>query len=471
MRFNSIRIGAPRRARGPWLWVLAVAGLGAGVLLAAVLSLPTVTAVYPASGATQVSARTPIRLTFNRLMNPASLANALQFNPPQTGAQTWDGRQLIFTPALPWPEKSVVTVTLTGGQSANGLPLLQRPTWSFTVAGQRLAYLAGAVPNLWLMPLDEGTGAYTLTAEAEGIYNFDISPDGTRAVYAALRPDGGADVRLINLDGTEARAVVLCPGEACLSPVFSPDGAHIAYERQAVISDAVTGATFGDSHIYLYTLATGADENMDAPAPDARFPRWATDGRLTYFDTDRRAIVIRDITNGAVTYVPNGVGDVGTWSPDAQFLVHTEIVLPAEGEELPGSDFTDHFYSHLYRVIVATNQTEDLSGAEALVTDGAPVFSPSGEWLVFGRRQLTPQLWTLGRQMWLMRADGSEAHPLTEAPTFNHSAFAWSPDATQLAYMRFNAGDPAAPAEIWLMNWDGTNAHHITTGYLPEWVP
>lgn len=474
MQFNSIRIGSPRRSRGPWLWGLAAASLVAGVALAAVLSLPTVTALYPAPGATQVSSRTPIRVTFNRQMNPASLENALQFNPPQTGAQRWEGRQLIFTPALAWPEKSVVTVTLTGGQSAGGLPLINQTTWSFTVAGQRLAYLTGAVPNLWLKPLDADTGpeaeAYALTAEPDGIYNFNLSPDGTRAVYAALRADGGADLRLINLDGTDARAVVVCPGEACLSPVFSPDGAHIAYERQTVISDAVTGATFGDSHIYLYTLASGADKNIDAPAPDARFPRWAADGRLTYFDTDRRAIVIRDIINGAVTYIPNGIGDVGTWSPDAQFLVFSDIVLPAHGQELPGEDFADHFYSHLFRVAVATNQTEDLSAA-ALVTDGSPVFSPSGEWVAFGRRHLAPQLWTLGRQIWLMRADGSQAHPLTDEPTFNHSAFVWSPDATQLVYMRFNAGDPAALAEIWMMNRDGTDARRVVTGYLPAWVP
>lgn len=472
MNFTPIRLGAPRRSRGPWLWSLAAAGVLAGVALAAVLSLPHVTALYPAPGATQISSRSPLRLTFNRPMDPAALEGMLHFNVPYSGTQAWDGQQLVFTPAVPWPEKSTITVTLSGGRSARGLPLLEQPTWSFTVAGQRLAYLTGATPNLWLLPLDEGeAAAYALTAEPEGLYNFDISPDGTRAVYAALRPDGGADVHMINLDGTEARLVLACPGEACLSPVFSPDGAHLAYERQQVISDSVTGATFGDSHVYLYTLATRTDVRVDTPAPDARFPRWGADGRLTFFDTDRRAIVVRDIANGAVTYVPNSTGDVGTWSPDAQFLVHSEIVLPAHGPELPGEDFADHFYSHLYRVTVATNQTIDLSGVTALVTDGSPVFSPSGEWLVFGRRNLNPQLWTLGRQIWVMRADGSEPQLLTREPTYNHSAFVWSADETRLVYMRFNAGDPAAPAEIWMMNRNGADAHRLTTGYLPEWVP
>lgn len=473
MHFNPIRLGSPRRSRGPLLWGLAAAGVLAGVALAAVLALPHITAIYPAPGAAQISSRTPIRITFNRPMQPASLEQAVRLNLPYTGTQTWEGNQLVFTPALPWPEKSVITVTLSGGRSAGGLPLLERPVWSFTIAGQRLAYLTGATPNLWLIPLEAAgeAAAYALTAEPEGIYNFDISPDGTRAIYAALRADGGADLRMLNLDGTDARTVLVCPGQACLSPGFSPDGTRIAYERQQVISDAVTGATFGDSHIYLYTLATGTDERLDSPAPDARFPRWGADGRLTFFDTDRRAIVIRDILNGAVTYVPNGTGDVGTWTPDAQFLVHSEIVLPAQGQDLPGEDFVDRFYSHLYRVTVATNQTINLSGGNALVTDGSPVFSPSGEWLVFGRRNLTPQLWTLGRQIWLMRADGSESQRLTNAPTHNHSAFVWSPDETQLVYMRFNAGDPTALAEIWMMNRDGSGAHRITTGYLPEWVP
>lgn len=473
MHFTPIRLGSPRRARGPLLFGLAAASVLAGVALAAVLSLPHVTAIYPAPGAAQVSSRTPIRITFNRAMNPASLEQTVRVNLPYSGTQIWEDHQLIFTPAQPWPEKSVITVTLAGGQSAGGLPLLEQRTWSFTVAGQRLAYLTGATPNLWLLPLEAGVGAepYTITAEAEGIYNFDISPDGTRTIYAALRADGGADLRMMNLDGTDARQVLACPGQACLSPVFSPDGTYIAYERQEVMSDTLTGATFGDSHVYLYTLATGVDERVDTPAPDARFPRWGTDGRLTFFDTDRRAIVVRDVTNGAVTYVPNGTGDVGTWSPDAQFLVHSEIVLPAQSQALPGEDFADHFYSHLYRVSVATNQALDLSGDTALVTDGSPVFSPSGEWLVFGRRNLTPQLWTLGRQIWLMRVDGSEPHVLTNEPTYQHSAFVWSPDETALVYMRFNAGDPAALAEIWMMDRDGANAHRLVTGYLPEWVP
>ena len=44
-----------------------------------------------------------------------------------------------------------------------------------------------------------------------------------------------------------------------------------------------------------------------------------------------------------------------------------------------------------------------------MVEDVSPVFSPDGKWIAFARRYLDPLRWTPGRQVWLMRADGTEA--------------------------------------------------------------
>ena len=79
-----------------------------------------------------------------------------------------------------------------------------------------------------------------------------------------------------------------------------------------------------------------------------------------------------------------------------------------------------------------------------------------------------------------MRPDGSQAHPLTGDPLYNHSAFTWSPDGALIAYMRFNTSDPGAPAETWLIDVDaagnvggaaGAGPHKLVQGYLPEWLP
>ena len=87
--------------------------------------------------------------------------------------------------------------------------------------------------------------------------------------------------------------------------------------------------------------------------------------------------------------------------------------------------------------------------------------------------------WTPGRQLWLMRPDGTGAYALTAKPLYNHSAFTWSPDGRRLAYMRFNTADQTAPAEIWLVSIAAAGAagaeasapHRLVQGYLPEWLP
>jgi len=224
----------------------------------------------------------------------------------------------------------------------------------------------------------------------------------------------------------------------------------------------------------VVTLATGADEGASDPAAETRFPRWGPDGRLSYFDIARQAIVVHDLATDAVTYVPDSSGEMGTWSPDGQFIVYPEIFLPEEPAHDPAApeeEHTDTFYSHLLRVRIATNATENMSG-EGVVEDASPVYSPDGEWLAFARKGLAPGQWTPGRQVWLMRADGSEAQPLTNEPLYHHSAFVWGLDGRTLIYMRNNAATPGLPAEIWTIDVDGSGARQLVeAGYLPEWMP
>jgi len=78
---------------------------------------------------------------------------------------------------------------------------------------------------------------------------------------------------------------------------------------------------------------------------------------------------------------------------------------------------------------------------QRFTTDGQnrePRWSASGQWLAFRKGDF---------QVWGMRADGSEAHPLNEGATV--SAFAWAPGVDRLAYV---AGDN----ELQAINADAT---------------
>ncbi len=419
-------------------------------------------------------------------MDHASVEAALQFSPPRLGALSWQGQSLTFVPAESWPLSSTVTVSLAGGRSDRGLPLLGQASWTFRVAERRLAYLVGiTAPNLWISAISGEIAPHALTTETVGVYDYAISPDGTQVAYGARRADGGADLRLVAVDGSGAVDLVRCPGEACLSPVFSADGRRLAYERHTLTPGLNGQPSPGPARVFVHDLATGAEQQVSDA--DTRFPRWGPDGRLAFLDTTRQAIVVQDLASGAVTYVPDASGAMGTWSPDGGFMVFPEIIMAPEPTEAPtpaqvesegDANASTPFYSYLQRVNIATNDTVNLSGSGLLV-DASPVYSPSGAWLAFGRSQQVNNQWTPGRQLWLMRPDGSAAHPLTGDPLYNHSAFTWSPDGALVAYMRFNTSDPGAPAEIWLIDVDAAGAagagntgpRKLVQGYLPEWLP
>ncbi len=468
-----------RRTGSPLSLWLGLGGLGllAGLAVAVFLALPRLESVSPAEGAQSVSSRAPLRLNFTRAMDPASVEAALSLNPALPGRFTWDRNTLIFTPNEPWPLGGTVALSLNGGRSQRGLPLLGERTWSFTVGQRRLIYLSGLpAANLWVLPFDEGGAPQPVTQEPLGIYDYGVSPDGVHVAFAAHREDQGTDLRVLDLGTGAVSALVDCPGETCLSPAYSPDGRWLAYQRHPLLPGLADGElTQGPGQIYVRSLTDPSVPDLPLGEPGGRFPRWAPDSRLGYLDTTRAAIAVHNLDNGAVTYVPNASGEVGSWSPDSSALVFAELFFPEhvhdpnETEEQHEAGTAD-FYSYLVRVTVDTNATVNLSG-EGVVDDGSPMYAPSGAWLAFGRKTLVEGQWTPGRQLWLMRPDGSEAYALTDDPLYNHSAFRWSPDSRTLAYMRLNVVDPAVPVEIWTVDVSDSQPSRLVEGYLPEWLP
>jgi Tol biopolymer transport system component len=71
-----------------------------------------------------------------------------------------------------------------------------------------------------------------------------------------------------------------------------------------------------------------------------------------------------------------------------------------------------------------------------------------------------------------MRADGSQARPITDDPDFSHASLVWNPDSSRLAYMRLSQADPNEVPEIWMIDREGeTHEFLVEGGYLPQWIP
>jgi Tol biopolymer transport system component len=475
----------PRRIPTTFLGFL---GLLIGLLIAVFLGSPRLVSISPSSGGTDVPALSPIVLTFNQPMAEDSVEARLTITPLPEGNFIWQGNALRYEPTEAWPEGTTVTVHLAAGARAKRfLPMLTGRTWSFTIGHPRILYLwpAGAAADLYARAVGDGS-ATRITDTELGVHDYSLGADGTSVLYTAERADGSTDLRMRNLATEEDSLVFACPSdERCQSPALSAGGSFVAFERLTMKEDA-SGKSIPEA-VHVWVLALLSEGDPFAVGPEDHItsqPNWSPGGLLSYYDNTLGAIVVAALTgegqSRALHYIPTQVGNMSTWSPDGLALVFPELIFPEEETAPSSSDEGTHeaeggvvFYSHLYRFDLQTGTSVDISAeAESLVEDASPVYSPDGRWIAFGRKYLEQDEWTLGRQVWVMRTDGSLATKLTLESTFNHSSLAWRPDASALAYMRADQTDFTKPAEIWVLEMDGlTSELLVVSGYLPTWIP
>jgi TolB protein len=446
---------------------LGALGLFLGLLIVAALAAPRVTEFGPTSESPHVSSRSSIRLTFNRPMDRVSVETRLETDPSIPGLFRWRENTVDFEPLAAWPAGSEISVVLQpGARSTAFLPILSSLEWSFQIGRAQLAYLwpSGGAAELYLHDLDQGAGLQATDTEA-GVIDYSVA--GSRIVYSALRENGDSEIRVLDLSTGEDTRLLECPEQArCQAPTLSPDEQTLAYEQFEWEISGSGQRVPGVSGIHMLPLVPGGSPTPISPIDQSvASPSWSPSGLLAAYNGSLAAIILFDpVKSQEVNVIPNGLGLLGSWSPDGQYLVVPEIVFPNE----TGTEAID-FFSHLFRLESTTSAVIDLSSG--MVEDASPAYSPDGSWIAFARKYLDSR-WTPGRQLWLMRADGSQARPLTDNPDFNHSSLAWSPDSGMLAYMRLSQADINLSPEIWITDLEQENQRLLVVGgYLPQWMP
>ncbi len=418
-------------------------------------------------------ATSPIVITFSEAMDQTTVESRLRTEPSVPGAITWNGQTVTLRPEQALAPGTAYRVTLEAGAlGTSGRAVLSAYQYEFTVASLRVAYLFpadGSPQNIWIADPATPDAAQQITQSPTGIFDFAVSPDGTRIAFTEYNAlEQRYDLKMLTLANGALQQLTNCADADCKAPVWSPNGRQIAYERAELNTD-LQSVGLSPPRIWLIDLeSTPATTRplFNETQILGYAAQWDADGgRIALFDRSSVATLVYDLTDGRILAVPNTSGSPGVLSPDGTLLAYTELILLDGGGSRSILKITD----------LEGGSVRELTSVDQQISDTRAQWSPDGTVLAVARQDPAVMRST---QIFLIDPTSGEERLLTEDPRYANAFFWYDPTGTQLVIQRFPElgenmePDPLARPEIWIMDVaTGEGVLVASNGYLPRWVP
>jgi len=435
--------------------LIAIALLVAGLLTGWQLS-PHIAEVLPTSS--EIQGRQPLAIKFNRAMDPQSVEEYVDISPPDDGEISWDAdyKLMTFTPGSIWPPGEMVSIRLSrGARSKLGFPFWREFNYQWPVSPTSLVYLwpADGKSNLYKINPKSGE-SQALTNHPGGVLDYSITPDNEQIYYSVAVKNGTSRIMVLDLRSGETSLFMDCSEALCTRPQLSADGNKLAYEVLSREAGSLPD-------IRVFNLKDRSQVALAEPDQCLESPLWSLSGWLAYYNQTAKGYQFWNPATDITRFLPNETSGDGSWSADGRYFLTSEILF--------AGDTLAPRHLQLYDLVEET--TQDLSKGSFL-EDLNPSFSTRGLAFAFSRKSLSPQDWTLGRQLWVMDLESGESAPLTDEIDYQHTSFAWHPDGQKLAYVRYNQAALSEAPEIWVIDTDSKEAlRMIINGFAPGWIP
>ncbi len=360
-----------------------------------------------------------------------------------------NGLEQLFLKDLTTGAISVVSADATGaaGNSTSSDPNNAGQILLFSPDGTKVVF-ESAASNLvaggtnghqHIFVKDLTNGSVTLVSkDANGIQgngfslDFSFSPDGTKVAFDSTSTNliaPGTTGKQVFVKDLSSGAITLvsADGNGVMGngvssfPVFSPDGAEVAFISTS--TNLAAGASNGHSEIYVKNLQTGAvtlesaDANGNEANADSLYPMFSPDGSRLLFNSVSTNLVpnlpsvnsevyVKDLASGAITLISadaNGVPANGStsmlavFSPDA-----TKIAFQSQSTNLvSGTNGAAQVFIKDLLTGAITLVSTSSSGVIGNSNSVAPNFSPGHTALAFessamnfGVNSFTSQVYT-----------------------------------------------------------------------------
>jgi len=262
--------------------------------------------------------------------------------------------------------------------------------------------------------------------------------------YSITRPEGNAEIFLIQADGSGKTQLTNQPGRL-YSPAYSPDATKIAFYNH-----------FNDQTWSIFLMnADGSNFQRLTNVPNVKdwSPDWSPDGRRIAFARSyssplwRSEIWSENPDGSGAHRLGNAEGQGPDWSPDGSRITYFNYV---EG----GGDIW----------VMLADGSNPINLTDHPAEDWWPKFSPDGHQIVFQSKR------DGNHDIYVMNSDGRNPIRLTDHPADDEDPN-WSPDGKMIAFISMRDGH----YEVYTMNADGSNQTRITAtngqAIDPDWRP